>query len=144
MAQKQLGEFGEKIASRYLENKGYKILAKNYSKIWDSLRKGEIDIIVQKDRIICFVEVKTLRQVQSTPFRAAQSNKIAPPSRRGYLPEDKVNFTKQKKLIKLAQSWLLENKIPLDSKWQIDVISVNIDLNSKKAKIRHLKNIISY
>ena len=60
----------------------------------------------------------------------------------GYLPEDKVNFQKQKKLIKLAQDWLQEKQISLESKWQIDVISINVDLNSKKAKIRHFKNAV--
>jgi hypothetical protein len=42
----------------------------------------------------------------------------------------------------MAEYWLLENKIPFDTKWQIDVISVIINLNSKKAKIRHFENAI--
>jgi len=43
----------------------------------------------------------------------------------------------------MAQDWLLKNKIPIDSKWQIDAISIKIDLETKKAKIRHLENIVS-
>lgn len=126
MDSKQLGNFGEKIACYYLQKKGYKILDKNYSKEWSAVSKGEIDIVAEKDKTISFFEVKTLSSAQG----------------RGYLPEDKVNFQKQRKLIKLSQSWLLEKKIPLESKWQIDIISIKIDSISKKAKIHHFKNAV--
>lgn len=131
---------GEKIACKYLEKKGYKILDKNYFlKIGTEPKKGEIDIIAQlrssivdilrgkKDDTIHFVEVKTLRQ-----FRGG-----------GFLPEDKVDFFKQQKIIKTAQSWLMKNKIPFNSKWQIDIISITIDADSQKAKIRHLENAVA-
>jgi hypothetical protein len=36
----------------------------------------------------------------------------------------------------------MEKKIPLDSKWQIDVVSVEINSDSKKAKIRHFPNAV--
>ena len=126
MDSKQLGNFGENIASEYLKNKGYKILDKNYLKELSAVSKGEIDIVVKRDKIISFVEVKTIA------FAAGG----------GYLPEDKVDFRKQRQLIKLAQMWLSEKKIPLDSKWQIDVISIKVNLNSKKAKIMHFENAV--
>jgi len=127
MDTKRLGNFGERVACCYLESKGYKILDRNYSRKWiQGPQKGEIDIVVKKDKIVSFVEVKTIASAQSG----------------GYLPEDKVNFQKQKQLIKIAQDWLLEKKIPLESKWQIDIISIKVNLNSKKAKIRHLKNAV--
>jgi len=37
----------------------------------------------------------------------------------------------------------MKNKIPLNKKWQIDIIAIKIDLNIKKAKIRHFKNAVS-
>jgi len=58
-----------------------------------------------------------------------------------FLPEDKVDFLKRKKIIKTAESWLMEKRTPLDSKWQIDVISIKVDPQYKKAQIRHLKNV---
>ncbi len=127
MDSKKIGSFGENIACYYLKNKGYKILGKNYSRKWiRGPQKGEIDVIAEKDKIISFIEVKTITSAQSG----------------GYLPEDKVNFQKQKQLIKIAQDWLSEKKIPLESKWQIDVMAIKIDLESKKAKIRHIQNAI--
>lgn len=123
---KNLGNLGEKIAKDYLEKKGYKILAKNYIPKWLSFDKKEIDLIAEKEDVLTFFEVKTLREMESSPF----------------LPEEKVDFSKQKKIIKAAESYLLEKKLPLEKKWQIDIISIRIDLEKKKAKIRHLKNAI--
>ena len=128
MNSKKIGDFGERIACYYLENKGYKILDRNYSRKWvGGPQKGEIDIVAEKDKTISFVEVKTLSSVLG----------------RGFSPEDKVNFKKQKQIIKIAQDWLSERKISLESKWQIDVVSIKVDLETKKAKIRYLENIAS-
>jgi len=125
---RELGDFGERVACFYLKNKGYKILERNYSENWSQgPEKGEVDIIAIKKGIICFIEVKTLAQAKLIAFR----------------PEDKINFHKQRQIAKMAQDWLLKNKIPLDAKWQIDAVSVMIDLNTKTAKIRHLENIVS-
>ena len=124
MPSKELGILGEKIAENYLKKKGYKILDKNYSFRIFGPQKGEIDIIAEKDKTICFVEVKTL-----------SSDKIIN-------PEQKVDYLKQRKIIKTAQSWLMKNKIPFDSPWQIDVVAIKIDLKNKKARIRHLKNAV--
>ncbi len=51
---KQLGRYGEDLASRYLEQKGYQILERNYR--W---ARAEVDIIARKENLLIFVEVKT-------------------------------------------------------------------------------------
>jgi putative endonuclease len=48
-----LGRIGEKIAKQYLEEKGYEILDENWVH-----GKAEIDLIVYKDGLMVFVEVK--------------------------------------------------------------------------------------
>jgi len=124
MDSKQIGNLGEKVAENYLKNKGYKILDRNYEfRIFGAPQKGEIDIIAQKNNIINFVEVKTLKNADN------------------FLPEEKVDFQKQRKLVKAAESWLMKKKIPLDTQWQIDIIAVEISQNNK-AKIRHLENAV--
>ncbi len=124
MSTKNLGDFGEKIAENYLIKNGYKILDRNYEfRIFGSPQKGEIDIIAKQGDVIHFVEVKTLKSADN------------------FLPEDKVDFQKQRKLIKAAESWLMKKKIPLDTQWQIDIIAVEIGQDDK-SKIRHLENAV--
>src|SRR5437879_12187458 len=48
-----LGAEGERVASRFLEARGYRILERNYR-----TRRGEIDLIAEDGRILVFVEVK--------------------------------------------------------------------------------------
>lgn len=52
------GAAGETIAADFLRNKGYTILARNYT-----VRGGELDIVARHDGdgVLCFVEVKTRR-----------------------------------------------------------------------------------
>ncbi|OIP75934.1 MAG: hypothetical protein AUK06_01010 [Parcubacteria group bacterium CG2_30_36_18] len=125
MNSKQVGNWGERIAEDYLRDKGYQILDRNYSfRIPGNPQKGEIDVIAQKSGIISFIEVKTLRG------RVALIN-----------PEEKVDFGKQRKLVKTSESWLMKKKIPLDTKWQIDVIAIIIKPN-KKVEISHFENAV--
>lgn len=129
MESKKIGALGEKIAANYLKRKGHQILDKNYlPKFISGPKKGEIDIVAKKNNVISFVEVKTLTENSREQFSAIS-------------PEEKVNFQKQRKIKKMAEFWLMEKKIPLDSKWQIDIVSIKIDSNLKKAKIRHFPNI---
>ncbi len=121
----KVGKTGEESAVKFLREKGYEILDRNYRfQIPGDLQRGEIDIVAKKGDTICFVEVKTLKDPKIE-----------------ILPEEKVNFSKKKKLILTAESWLIKNKIPLNSKWQIDIISVLI--KGKEKKILHFENAIS-
>jgi len=129
MDSKKLGILGEKIAQDYLEKKSYQILDKNYSKNFISgPQRGEIDIVAKNKDTISFVEVKTLMEDNGEPFSDIS-------------PEEKFNLAKKRKIIKMAESWLIKNKISLDSKWQIDVISIKINLEDKKAKICYFPNV---
>lgn len=116
------GDHGETIAKGYLEKQGYKIINQNYSKRW-----GEIDIIAKNKEELVFIEVKT-REIGDNPSV--------------FLPEDSVNFFKQQKIIKTAQTFLYENGYLEDTLWRIDVIAIEINKNSGDTKIRHLENAI--
>lgn len=125
MLTKKIGKVGEEIAEKFLKEKGYQILERNYSfQIPGNPQRGEVDIIAKKGGLISFVEVKFLRK--SNPLIAA---------------EEKVNFSKKKKLITAAESWLIKNKISLNSKWQIDVLA--IEIKKGKPKISYFPNAVS-
>ncbi len=80
----RIGQNAEKVACRYLKNNGLKLLAKNYHS-----RFGEIDLIMQDDETLVFVEVRC-RQANAQ-VSAAES----------------VNFAKIQKIRKTAEHYLL-------------------------------------
>ena len=120
MNRKQTGKLGEDIAAKHLKKQRYKILARNWKNKW-----GEIDIVAKHKKRIIFVEVKTLQQSQDKP---------------NFLPEDKIDEKKKRQLVKMAQIYLLQNKLSLGIPHQIDVIA--IELIDGEPKIRHLENVL--
>ncbi len=109
-----LGKRGESWAVSELENKNYKILARNYR-----TRLGEIDIIAKDKDTICFVEVKT----RSSDLRG--------------LPAESVSFSKKRQIAKAALGYLKENRL-LNHKARFDVVSV--DCSEGVPKIELLKD----
>ncbi len=53
LSSRQTGDRGEEIALRYLAEKGYEVLERNYR-----TRQGEMDLILRGERALVFVEVK--------------------------------------------------------------------------------------
>lgn len=70
----RLGVYGENLACYYLQQKGYKIAARNFR----CHRYGEIDIIAIKNDAISFVEVKTRSSAAyGSPLEAVTPEKRA-------------------------------------------------------------------
>lgn len=53
---REQGEYTESLACRYLKNKGLKLVEKNFN-----CRVGEIDLIMQDDNNLVFIEVRYRR-----------------------------------------------------------------------------------
>lgn len=71
MNNRREGLLGEDTASKYLEERGYKILERNYV-----AKHGEIDIIAFKERTVIFVEVKSRQNVKyGLPVEAVDRKK---------------------------------------------------------------------
>lgn len=125
MDQETTGQTGEKVAVNFLKDRGYEILTVNF-KNNSGRRLGEIDIIAREKttRQIVFVEVKT------RDFQKYQNT----------LPEENITYAKLRKLEKIAQFYLKINHLSA-ADYRFDAISVLLDKDSRKAQIRHLKNI---
>lgn len=133
---RKIGDLGEDMACKYLKKQGYKVLQRNFlRRVKTSPLLAEIDIIAKnkKTKTIHFIEIKTSSKDRNRASAGQADN---------FSPEQRVNYAKKKKLIRASQTWLMENKINSNIKWQIDIIAVNLDLNSRKAQIKHFENII--
>ncbi|PIU63414.1 MAG: YraN family protein [Armatimonadetes bacterium CG07_land_8_20_14_0_80_40_9] len=114
---KELGQKGEEAAALYLRRKGYKIIEQNYR----YSRLGEIDLIAQEGKDLVFVEVKTRSSLSFAE------------------PEEAVNYQKQKRIIKLAQGYLLNQKLDQVS-CRFDVVSIIIDQGGKIKSIKLIRD----
>lgn len=71
MHNKELGRRGEDAAARFLERRGYDILARNWTCV-----AGEADIIARDDTMVVFVEVKTRSSCEKgLPSQAVDAEK---------------------------------------------------------------------
>jgi len=111
-----LGRWGQRRCEIYLRKKGLKTLTRNYAS-----RTGEIDLImVDSDRSVVFVEVKTRTKEEFTPT------------------EDVVNKPKMDKMAKTARYFISSYKID-NRPYRFDVVTVTLGQRGP-AQIRHYKN----
>ena len=113
---RQKGNTAEEIVVLYLKNTGFQILDQNYLRKW-----GEIDIVAEKEGILRFIEVKSV-------------------SADTYRPEENMHPGKLKRLSRVIQTYLLSKKI--DKDWQLDLITVRLEMKTRLAKVEIIENII--
>ncbi len=113
-ARLNLGRQGEEIATRHLEQRGYKILARNHR-----TPIGELDIIACDRRHLLFVEVKTRR---GTAFG---------------VPAEAVGAHKQRQIVRAAR-WYLASAGDRGLQPRFDVIAVII--GKGEPAISHIPN----
>lgn len=111
MTQQELGLFGEQLAHRFLRKKAYKIVATNYH-----FGKLEADVICLADGKLVVVEVKTRQTAEiGEPWRA-------------------VTRAKQRQIIKVANRYIMEHDIHLETRFDI----VSIVHNGFRTDIEHI------
>lgn len=112
MKAKDIGNFAEDLAVKFLLDKGYEIIERNFFKPF-----GEIDIIAKDRDYLVFVEVKARKNVNF-----------------GF-PREFVNKSKIKKIQDVAQIYMIEKNL-FEIKIRFDVIEIIFDDN----KITHIEN----
>ncbi|HLT72329.1 MAG TPA: YraN family protein [Cyclobacteriaceae bacterium] len=97
----ETGAFGEQLAADYLAAKGFHVVFRNYR-----YGKSEIDLIVQRDDWLIFVEVKTRSSVEYGQ------------------PEDFVDWRKSLRMLGAAENYIFSTN------WQgnvrFDIVSIRL------------------
>lgn len=110
----RVGAWGEETAAVWLAGKGYEVSRRNVRTPY-----GEIDIVVQKNGVTIFVEVKTLT------------------SSRSFFPEHQITARKLEHMLNSAAHYAAENGI---DHWQVDVLAIE-GKPGDKLTIHHFENI---
>ena len=125
---KELGTQGERIATSYLAEHGYRILDMNWR-----CNAGEVDIVATMDepeeelrRSVVLVEVKT---------------RLALGDEADYMPELAVDPQKKSRYRMLGLLYLVQHN-EIDSV-RVDVVAVNI-VGERNAKLRHLLGAVTW
>ena len=103
---REWGAYCEQIAADYFLSNDYTIRERNWK-----LNKIEIDLIVQKERTIAFVEVKARKPLHQDPVLA-------------------VDQKKQKSMIKAADIYLRNEKILMQ--YRFDILAVTGEMDNFK------------
>lgn len=110
------GHTAEKSVCRWLEKKGYELIAQNVT-----YKRGsnacELDLVMKKDKTIVFIEVKKRQTMQQAL--------------------DAVVPQMQKRLYKGAQAFLVNNPQYLEYDCRFDVVCLD-----KDNAMTHLENVI--
>lgn len=109
----ETGERGEKQAALFLEKNGYEVVARNYR-----YKKAEVDLIVKKDKLLVFVEVKARSQ---TAYG---------------MPEEAVTPAKVKLILSAAEEYVLATNWPHEIRFDI----VSVVFGSQGTEMMHLED----
>ena len=112
----ETGKQGETEAARYLLEKGYEIMTRNYRH-----QHAEIDLIDKKGKLLVFAEVKTRTNL-------SYGN-----------PEEFVSYTKAKLVMKAAEHYIFANGWLHDIRF--DIIAVT--LAGSELRIKHIEDAFS-
>jgi putative endonuclease len=110
---RETGILGEEAAVRFLENKGFEIITRNFA-----TKFGEIDIIFKDGEKTVFAEVKTKK---GKDFGT---------------PEEMFTRGKLSKVKRMATLYLKGEEVPC----RIDMIAVEMDNSGQITDIRHYQN----
>src|SRR5437868_329661 len=113
-ATQEFGELGERIAERWLRRRGWKIVQRRF-------RNGhrDIDLVVERDGTVAFVEVKARRGAEfGGPVQA-------------------VNYRKRKQLERSALVWIDRHGREAES-YRFDVVGVL--LQGAEVRVCHVEN----
>lgn len=117
-AKDDFGRAGENRAVEHLIESGYRIIDRNWR-----CSQGEIDIVAERDGMICIVEVKTRRSIAfGHPFEA-------------------VDDRKRERLWRLAYAWCRAHQDQASNRMlRLDVVGI-LGADPRRGQLEHLVDL---
>ncbi len=121
----QTGQLGESLAVKYLTQKGYVVVERNWSS-----SAGEIDIIATKDSILRVIEVKSIQ----TSFPADRYADVRDPA-------SNVTKGKLQRIIMTANDYIRHNGMHGCTHFIVEVVLVRFDVRTKQAQVEVISSV---
>ncbi|MAG37697.1 MAG: hypothetical protein CL878_15790 [Dehalococcoidia bacterium] len=106
------------MAEAYFRAHEYAIITRNYR-----CRAGEMDLIVEQDGTLVFVEVRTRRGTAAGT------------------PEESITPTKSQRLIRVAETYRQSQRAPMES-WRIDVVAIVVNERGRLVRLSHIPHAV--
>jgi len=141
----KIGEIGEEIACKYLINKGFTVIERNFTR-----KAGEIDIVARKGNEIHFFEVKSAsldesrrvsRETSNNPVSSDFAKATLDVSRETFRPEENMTFAKMKKLSRVTQIYFAQRPEFREMDFFWNILAIELDQTTRKARVRMLEKV---
>jgi putative endonuclease len=117
MSGKPLGDRGEALAARHLEQAGWRILGRNVR-----VGRKEIDLVARRGGVVAFVEVKT---------RAGP----------GYgHPLEAITWKKRREIQQVASAWIERHGSRAFATYRFDAVAVHVAAGGAPPRIEHVED----
>jgi putative endonuclease len=111
-----LGRWGEERAARFLQRRGWTVLARNYR-----FGRREVDLVVRRQDVVAFVEVKTRA---GNGFGA---------------PQEAITALKRREIEAVATHFLARCRLE-DVLVRFDALAIVVDRELRVARVEHVED----
>jgi putative endonuclease len=118
------GRLGEELAVRYLKEKKFRIIERNYRKKW-----GELDIVAQKDDVLHFIEVKSAACEVFPEMEGVDAHR----------PEDHMHHHKLARMKRAIETYVLERRVT--GVYTADLLVVYVNKEKRVGRVNALWDI---
>ncbi|MCM8749154.1 YraN family protein [Thermomicrobiaceae bacterium CFH 74404] len=118
--QRHLGRRGEEHAARWLQERGWVILDRN----WRG-SAGELDVVALDGEVLVGVEVKLRRGEE---FGAA---------------EEAITPSKLTRLLQTTSEYLLHHAEHSERLWRVDLLAITLDARGRVQRVIHVENAVT-
>jgi putative endonuclease len=115
----KFGRSGEEIARSHLERKGLRFREANWH-----CRVGELDLVMEHESLIVFVEVKTRH------------------GERAGTAEESLTARQSERILQAAEWYVAEHPDLADRIWRVDLVAITVARNDEVVRFSHYENAI--